>query len=181
MYLGDHELKKLLPEVIHPYDHARLGPASYDVAIGHTFRVFPNHDVFYVDIDNVPDNLTREVELFDDPADGALEITIHPGEFMLAATEEYVRNPRDLACTLMGRSSIGRLGLDIHATAGFVDPGYNGVITLELFNKLRVPIILRPGQVVAQLAFQRLQSPSENPYNGRYQGDRRAAPSRYGQ
>lgn len=176
MVLSDRQLKERLPSIITPYQQDRVQPSSYDVALGHSFRVPVYHSVMYVDLDDPPRGLTKEVVLEDDG-----QVMVHPGDFILAATAERVEVPDDLVCRIEGKSSVGRLGLMVHATAGFVDPGFCGVLTLEMTNLLRVPIILRPGRMIAQLAFQELTSAAEEPYAGKYQGDERATESRYGQ
>lgn len=176
MILNDVHIKEVAPEIVYPYDESRVQPASYDICLGASFRVFENHEIFYIDLNNIPERMTQEVKI-----EGDGEVTIHPGEFILGCTHEVVKMPDDLVARIEGRSSIGRLGLQVHATAGYIDPGFHGAITLEMFNQLRIPIILRPGLVVAQLVFESMTGRSEKPYAGRYQGDMGATESRYSQ
>jgi dCTP deaminase len=183
--LPDHEIERLcvdrssdpFPPLIDPYKREQLQPASYDVRLANEFRVFDLNDIRAVvlsdpstfkDLTNI-----RYVE------DGE-EFVLHPGEFALGSTVEVVTVPPDLVARIEGKSSLGRLALSIHETAGFIDPGFNGAVTLEMTNKLRIPIVLEPGQLIAQLAFERLESPARQPYQGRYQGDKSVAPSRFG-
>lgn len=166
---------------ITPYDEKLIQPASLDVRIGNSFRVFHNHRTPAIDLREPPRGLTEQVVI--DPDE---PFVIHPGEFCLADTLERVRIPDNLLCRIEGRSSIGRLGLIVHATAGFIDPGFEGTITLELANLTRIPIKLYSGLTVAQLTFQYLDRPAEVPYGhpdlgSHYQGQSGATESRYGQ
>lgn len=189
--LSDRDLKKRLPSrltgadradfryvdpIVSPYAEDRVQPSSYDVALGNSFRVPEYYDVLRVDLADPPTGMMHEIHVEDDGY-----LMIHPGDFVLASTKEWVELPNDLVCRLEGKSSVGRLGLLIHATAGFIDPGFKGNITLEMTNFLRVPIQVRPGQMIAQLAFQTLTTEVDEPYRGRYQGDKGATESRYGQ
>lgn len=170
--------------LIRPFDESRVQPASYDVALGERFRVFTNQTVAHIDLDDPAsyEKITREVDLTEEQGDLIAEpgFVLHPGEFVLGMTEEYVRIPNNMVARIEGKSSLGRLGLIVHATAGYIDPGYQGNITLEMTNLLRVPIILRPGKLIAQLSFQYLESTASKPYKGRYQGDTGPSSSRYG-
>ncbi|HEV3156877.1 MAG TPA: dCTP deaminase [Candidatus Baltobacteraceae bacterium] len=166
---------------IEPFDRALLQPASIDVRLGNTFRVFHNHRVSVIDLRNVPACITEEVRLEND--DDAF--VIHPGEFCLGSTLEWVRIPADILCRIDGKSSLGRLGLIVHATAGFIDPGYQGTVTLELANLSRVPIRVYRGIPIAQLSFAFLDAEVERPYGhpdlgSHYQGQSIATESRYG-
>src|SRR5204863_6160803 len=130
-----------------------------DVRLGDSFRVFHNHRVTAIDLRNPPRNLTEEIVV---PA--SEPFAIHPGEFVLGGTLETVQIPDDVVCRIEGKSSIGRLGLIVHATAGFVDPGFKGTLTLEIANFNSVPIVLRPGLPICQLSFMALDRPAERPY-----------------
>lgn len=161
-----------------PWDEAMLQPSSIDVRLDRFFRVFENHK--YPDIDPAADqsDLTRLVE-----PDGEDPFILHPGEFVLGSTYEAIGLPDDVAARVEGKSSLGRLGLLTHATAGFVDPGFQGHVTLELANVATLPIKLYPGMKIGQFCFFRLTSPSLHPYGSakygsRYQGQRGPTPSR---
>ena len=164
---------------IDPWSPERVQPASVDLRLGDSFRVFTNHRIPAIDLRNVPDNLTEEVVV----AEGDTFV-IHPGEFCLGRTLEWVELPDDIVARIEGKSSLGRLGLIVHATAGFCDPGWKGTLTLELNNLTRVPIILHPGLEIAQLSFMALDRPALRPYGSadlgsHYQGQRAATASRY--
>ncbi len=161
-----------------PWDPQMVQPASVDVRLDRYFRLFDNHK--YPSIDPAEDQpeLTRLIEV---PAEEAF--VLHPGEFVLGSTYEFVGLPDDLAARLEGKSSLGRLGLLTHSTAGFVDPGFAGHVTLELSNVATLPIKLWPGMKIGQLCFFRLSSPAEHPYGSgatgsRYQGQRGPTASR---
>jgi dCTP deaminase len=161
-----------------PWDPEMLQPSSVDIRLDKFFRVFDNHK--YPDIDPAADqsDLTREVV-----PEGDAPFILHPGEFVLGSTYETVSLSDDLAARVEGKSSLGRLGLLTHATAGFVDPGFSGHVTLELANVATLPIKLYPGMKIGQLCFFRLSSPAEHPYGSsqygsRYQGQRGPTPSR---
>ena len=164
---------------IEPWDHDMVQPASVDLRLGDSFRVFHNHRVTSIDLREPPGNLTEEVVI-----DGGDAFVMHPGEFCLGRTLEYVELPDDLVARIEGKSSLGRLGLIVHATAGFCDPGFKGTLTLELNNLTRVPIKLYPGLPIAQLSFMTLDKPALKPYGSaglgsHYQGQRAATESRY--
>ena len=164
---------------IDPWDPALVQPASVDLRLGDTFRVFDNHRIAAIDLRERPANLTSEVKIAPDEA-----FVIHPGEFCLGRTLEWVELPDDIVARIEGKSSIGRLGLIVHATAGFCDPGWQGTLTLELNNLTRVPIKLYPGLPIAQLSFMALDRPALRPYGSpelgsHYQGQRAATESRY--
>ena len=161
-----------------PFDEAMVQPSSIDVRLDRFFRVFENHRYPHIDPATDQPDLTRLVE----PEAGEPFI-LHPGEFVLGSTYEVVSLPDDVADRLEGKSSLGRLGLLTHSTAGFIDPGFSGHVTLELSNVATLPIKLWPGMKIGQLCFFRLSSPSENPYGSakygsRYQGQRGPTPSR---
>jgi dCTP deaminase len=164
--------------VVDPYDEAMVQPSSIDFRLDRYFRVFENHRYPHIDPAADQSDLTRMVE----PV-GEEPFILHPGEFVLGSTLEVVTLPDDLAARVEGKSSLGRLGLLTHATAGFVDPGFSGHVTLELANVATLPIKLYPGMKIGQLCFFRLSSPAEHPYGSakygsRYQGQRGPTPSR---
>ena len=161
-----------------PYDPAMIQPSSIDVRLDRLFRVFDNHKYPHIDPAADQSDLTREVEIAGDDT-----FVLHPGEFVLGSTYEFVTLPDDIAARLEGKSSLGRLGLLTHSTAGFIDPGFNGHVTLELANVATLPIILHPGMKIGQLGFFKLSSPAEHPYGSsqygsHYQGQRGPTPSR---
>ncbi|MDQ6816281.1 MAG: dCTP deaminase [Actinomycetota bacterium] len=164
---------------IDPWDPALLQPASVDLRLGDSFRVFHNHRASAIDLRDPPSTLTEEVVI------GAEDsFVIHPGEFCLGRTLEWVELPDDVVARIEGKSSIGRLGLIVHATAGFCDPGWKGTLTLELNNLTRIPIKLYAGLAIAQLSFMALDRPALRPYGSpglgsHYQGQRAATESRY--
>jgi len=164
---------------IDPWDPGLVQPASVDLRLGDSFRVFHNHLAPAIDLRNPPDHLTEEVIVPEGKS-----FVIHPGEFCLGRTLEWVELPDDVVARIEGKSSLGRLGLIVHATAGFCDPGWKGTLTLELNNLTRVPIILHPGLEIAQLSFMMLDQPALRPYGSpelgsHYQGQRAATASRY--
>ena len=164
-----------------PYDPAMLQPSSIDVRLDRFFRVFENHRYPHIDPAADQSDLTREVE-----PEGDEPFILHPGEFVLGSTYEVVSLPDDVAARVEGKSSLGRLGLLTHSTAGFIDPGFSGHVTLELSNVANLPIKLWPGMKIGQLCIFRLSSPAEHPYGSavygsRYQGQRGPTPSRSAQ
>ncbi len=164
---------------IDPWDAAMVQPASVDLRLGETFRVFHNHRVTTIDLRDPPRGLTEEVTITGDEP-----FVIHPGEFCLGSTAERVELPADIVARIEGKSSLGRLGLIVHATAGFCDPGWKGTLTLELNNLTRVPIKLYSGLAIAQLSFMTLDAPALRPYGheqlgSHYQGQAEATESRY--
>jgi dCTP deaminase len=161
-----------------PLEMGLLQPSSIDVRLDRFFRLFDNHKYAFIDPAEQQDELTRLIEV--DPAEPFI---LHPGEFVLGSTYEFVTLPDDVAARLEGKSSLGRLGLLTHSTAGFVDPGFKGHVTLELSNVATLPIKLWPGMKIGQLCFFKLTSPSEHPYGSekyasRYQGQRGPTASR---
>jgi dCTP deaminase len=163
---------------LEPFDQAMLQPSSVDVRLDRLFRVFENHRYPHIDPAEDQPELTREVAPEQDEP-----FILHPGEFVLGSTYEQVELPADIAARLEGKSSLGRLGLLTHSTAGFIDPGFSGHVTLELANVANLPIKLWPGMKIGQLCFFRLSSPAEHPYGSassgsRYQGQRGPTPSR---
>jgi dCTP deaminase len=182
MVLSDRTIRRLLDEgriEIDPYDPSLLQPSSVDVRVDRYFRVFHNARYPYIDVKEPQEELTELVEM----EDGAPFI-LHPGEFALASTLERIRLPDDLVARLEGKSSLGRLGLLIHSTAGFIDPGWDGHVTLELSNVANLPITIYPEMTIGQLSFVQLTEPAETPYGAgelgsKYQGQQGPTPSRY--
>lgn len=180
--LSDGTIRKLIAEgrvKIDPYDESMVQPASVDLKLGPSFRVFHNFRVESIDIGDPPRGLTELVELAEDEP-----FVVHPGEFVLGRTEEFVELPDDVVARVEGKSSLGRLGLIVHATAGFVDPGFKGTLTLEITNLTRVPIKLWSGKPIAQLSFMALDKAAERPYGhpdlgSHYQGQVESTESRY--
>ena len=175
MLLSDRDIRAEIDGgrvVLDPWDPAMVQPSSIDVRMDKWFRLFDNHKYPVIDPAADQPDLTRLIEV--DPVEG---FVLHPGEFVLGSTLETVTLPDDLAARVEGKSSLGRLGLLTHATAGFVDPGFAGHVTLELSNVATLPIRLWPGMKVGQLCFFRLTSPAEHPYGSaaygsHYQGQR---------
>lgn len=181
MLLSDKDIRRVIESGdvrIDPYDEEMIQPSSLDVRLGREFRVFANHRYAYIDPAAEQPGLTEKVEMRGDEP-----FVLHPGEFVLASTYERVQISRDLAVRLEGKSSLGRLGLVVHSTAGFVDPGFRGHITLELGNLATLPIKLWPGMKIGQLCFFLLTSPVEaeygsQRYGSRYQGQEGPTESR---
>lgn len=170
MLLSDRDIAaELAAERIQlqPLDMSMLQPSSIDVRIDRYFRLFDNHKYPVIDPAEDQSDLTRMIEV--DPADGFI---LHPGEFVLASTFEQITLPDDVAARLEGKSSLGRLGLLTHSTAGFIDPGFSGHVTLELSNVATLPIRLWPGMKIGQLCFFRLSSAAEKPYGSSEYGSR---------
>jgi len=168
--LSDGDIKKELDSgrvKVEPFDGAMLQPSSVDVRLDRFFRVFENHKYSVIDPAAEQPDLTKAVELKGDE-----EFILHPGEFVLASTYEVITLPDDVAGRLEGKSSLGRLGLLTHSTAGFIDPGFSGHITLELSNVANLPVKLYPGMKIGQLCLFRLSSPAENPYGSAKYGSR---------
>ena len=181
MLLSDRDIRSEIDRnrvVLDPFDAEMVQPSSVDVRLDRYFRVFENHRYPHIDPAEDQPDLTRPVEpTGDDP------FILHPGEFVLGSSYEVITLPDDIAARLEGKSSLGRLGLLTHSTAGFIDPGFSGHVTLELSNVATLPIKLWPGMKIGQLCFFRLSSPSDHPYGSekygsRYQGQRGPTPSR---
>jgi len=181
MLLSDRDIKSEIYKgrvVLEPYDLNMIQPSSVDVRLDRLFRTFENHKYAHIDpAENQPE-LTREVAV-----EGQDPFILHPGEFVLGSTFEVITLPDDIAGRLEGKSSLGRLGLLTHSTAGFIDPGFSGHVTLELSNVATLPIKLWPGMKIGQLCLFRLESPAEHPYGSavygsRYQGQRGPTPSK---
>ena len=165
--------------VIDPLDESCLQPSSIDVKVSNLFRVFRNHTASVIDVKNDMTSLTELVEIADGDA-----FMLHPGEFALGSTLERVGVPDDMVARVEGKSSLGRLGLLIHSTAGFIDAGFDGHITLELSNVANLPITLYPGMKIGQVSFMMMTTPADKPYGkgasgSKYQGQRGPTPSRY--
>ena len=163
---------------IEPYAPENVQPSSVDVRLDRFFRVFNNSKYTHIDPKLQQDELTSLVEVEEGDA-----FVLHPGEFVLASTLEKFTLPDNLAGRLEGKSSLGRLGLLTHSTAGFIDPGFSGYVTLELSNVANLPMTLWPGMKVGQMAIFRMSSPAEVPYGtgalgSKYQGQRGPTPSR---
>ncbi len=181
MLLSDRDLRTEIDAgrlTLDPFDETLVQPSSIDVRLDRLFRVFNNSKYTHIDPSTQQDELTSLVE-----TDADEPFVLHPGEFVLGSTFEAVTLPDDLAGRLEGKSSLGRLGLLTHSTAGFIDPGFSGHITLELSNVANLPIVLWPGMKIGQLCLFRLTSPAEHPYGSalygsRYQGQRGPTPSR---
>lgn len=157
---------------LEPFEPSLVQPSSIDVRLDRLFRVFNNHLYTHIDPAERQDDLTTLVEIPDGES-----FVLHPGEFVLASTLEVITLGQSLAARLEGKSSLGRLGLMTHSTAGFIDPGFSGHVTLELSNMATLPVRLWPGMKVGQLCVFRLSSPAEHPYGSsiygsRYQGQR---------
>ncbi|MGI8420888.1 MAG: dCTP deaminase [Gaiellaceae bacterium] len=184
MVLSDRTIRQQLAEQrigIEPYDEALLQPSSVDVRVDRYFRVFRNSRYPFIDVKQPQEELTELVEIDDETP-----FILHPGEFVLGSTLERVRLPNDLVARLEGKSSLGRLGLLIHSTAGFIDPGWDGHVTLELSNVANLPITIYHAMKIGQISFMQLSEPAEKPYGtgslgSKYQGQQGPTPSRYWQ
>ena len=182
MILSDRSLREQLEAgriVIDPLGEGAIQPSSVDLRVDRYFRVFRNHTQRVIDVKENQEELTELIEVIEDQA-----FILHPGEFVLGATLERVSVPDDLVARLDGKSSLGRLGLLTHATAGFIDAGFNGHITLELSNVATLPITIYPGMKVGQISFVRMTTPADQPYGtsktgSKYQDQRGPTPSRY--
>jgi dCTP deaminase len=180
--LSDHTIREELASgriVIEPFDESDIQPSSVDLHLDRFFRVFRNHTMGHIDVKQNLEDLTELVEIAHDGA-----FMLHPGEFALGSTSERIGLPDDLVARLEGKSSLGRLGLLIHSTAGFVDAGWDGHLTLELSNVANLPITLYPGMKIGQISFLKMTTPADVPYGSsslgsKYQGQRGPTPSRY--
>ncbi|MCZ7527783.1 MAG: dCTP deaminase [Acidimicrobiia bacterium] len=182
MILSDRTIREELAAgriVIDPLDEGDVQPSSVDLRVDRFFRVFRNDTTPYIDPKENQEDLTELVEVPDGRA-----FILHPGEFVLGSTFERVKLPDDLVARLEGKSSLGRLGLLIHSTAGFVDAGWDGHLTLELSNVANLPIAIYPGMKIGQISFLRMTTPADEPYGSgtkgsKYQGQKGPTPSRY--
>ena len=181
MLLSDRDIRAEITAgrvKVEPFTEAMVQPSSVEVRLDRFFRVFENHKYSVIDPSTEQPELTREVAVTADEF-----FILHPGEFVLASTYEVITLPDDIAGRLEGKSSLGRLGLLTHSTAGFIDPGFSGHITLELSNVANLPVKLFPGMKIGQLCLIKLSSPAEHPYGSavygsRYQGQRGPTPSK---
>jgi dCTP deaminase len=182
--LADRTIRRLVGEgriAIDPFDDELVQPSSVDVRVDRFFRVFRNARYPYIDVKRPMEDLTELVEI-----DGDEPFILHPGEFVLGSTLERVTLPDDLVARLEGKSSLGRLGLLIHSTAGFIDPGWDGHVTLELSNVANLPITIYVGMKIGQLSFVQMTEPADTPYGAatlgsKYKGQTGPTPSRYWQ
>ena len=182
MILSDRSLRQALAEgriVIEPLDERSIQPSSIDLRVDGLFRVFRNHTAGVIDVKQDLEDLTELVQI---PEEGVF--MLHPGEFVLGSTAERIAVPDDLVARIEGKSSLGRLGLLIHSTAGFIDAGFDGHITLELSNVANLPITIYPGMKIGQVSFLQMTTPADLPYGkgaqgSKYQGQRGPTPSRY--
>jgi dCTP deaminase len=180
--LSDRTIRRYIAESrieIDPFDESLVQPSSVDVRVDRYFRVFHNARYPYIDVKQQQEDLTELVEV-----DGETPFILHPGEFVLGSTLERIRLPDDLVARLEGKSSLGRLGLLIHSTAGFIDPGWDGHVTLELSNVANLPITIYYAMKIGQVSSVQLSEPAETPYGSegigsKYQGQRGPTPSRY--
>lgn len=182
MILSDRSIREEIAAkniAIEPFDDSCVQPSSVDLHVDRYFRVFRNHSQRVIDVKEDQEELTELVEIIEDEA-----LILHPGEFVLGATLERVALSTELVGRLEGKSSLGRLGLLIHTTAGFVDPGFDGYLTLELSNVANLPITVYPGMKIGQISFLRMTTPADRPYGtstlgSKYQHQRGPTPSRY--
>ena len=182
--LSDRTIARLLEEgriEIEPYDESLLQPSSVDVRVDRFFRVFHNSRYPYIDVREEQEDLTELVEV-----EEGSPFILHPGEFVLGSTLERIRLPDDVVARLDGKSSLGRLGLLIHSTAGFIDPGWNGHVTLELSNVANLPVTIYPEMKIGQISFVQMTESAQTPYGtgeigSKYQDQRGPTPSKYWQ
>ncbi len=182
MILSDRSIREEIEAgriLIDPLGGDAVQPSSVDLHVDRYFRVFLNHSARVIDVKESQEDLTELLKIDDEEA-----FILHPGEFVLGSTAERVRLPDDLVARLDGKSSLGRLGLLVHATAGWVDPGWDGHLTLELRNVATLPITIYPGMKIGQISFVRMTTPADTPYGSReigskYQGQEGPTPSRY--
>ena len=181
MVLSDRSIREALAAgtiVIDPFDDSCLQPSSVDLHVDQYFRLFRNHTSRVIDVREDQEDLTELVDIGEEP------LILHPGEFVLGSTQEKVTLPADLVARLEGKSSLGRLGLLIHSTAGFVDAGWDGHLTLELSNVANLPITVYPGMKIGQISFLQMTTAADKPYGSdglraKYQGQWGPTPSRY--
>ena len=182
MILSDRSLREEIAAgriVIDPFDDSCVQPSSIDLHLDHRFLVFRNHTMAHIDVRTDLSALTEQVEVSDDDP-----FILHPGEFVLGSTSERVAVPDDLVARLEGKSSLGRLGLLIHSTAGYVDAGWDGQLTLELSNVASLPITLYPGMKIGQISFMQMTTAADYPYGAgvlgsKYRGQEGPRASRY--
>jgi len=182
MILSDRTIREEIAAgriVVDPFDPACVQPSSVDLHVNSQFRVFANSRYPYIDVKQPMPDLTELVKV--EPGEPFI---LHPGEFVLGSTLERVAIPDDMVARLEGKSSLGRLGLLIHSTAGYVDPGWDGYLTLELSNVANLPITIYPGMKIGQISFFRLSTAAERPYGSsetksKYQGQRGPTASKF--
>jgi len=182
MMLSDRSLREALDAgriEVEPLGDNAIQPSSIDLRLAPQFRIFRNHTRAVIDVKQDLSDLTEMVEIPDEAP-----FILHPGEFVLGSTYERVKVPNDLVARIEGKSSLGRLGLLIHSTAGFVDAGWNGQLTLELSNVASLPITLYPGMKIGQISFMQMTTPADNPYGSgevgsKYQDQQGPVASRY--
>jgi dCTP deaminase len=180
--LSDRSIREALESGrigLEPYIASNVQPSSVDICLDRFFRVFRNHTATVIDVKENQEDLTELVEISDGDC-----FVLHPGEFALGSTAERLTVGNDLVARIEGKSSLGRLGLLIHSTAGFIDPGFDGHITLELSNVANLPITLYPGMRIGQISFLAMTTAADHPYGSgalgsKYQGQRGPTPSRY--
>ncbi len=181
MIFSDRSIKEAIAEgriVIDPFEPSYVQPSSVDLRVDSSFRVFENHRYPHIDPRSPQEDLTKAIDVSDGEP-----FVLHPGEFVLGATLERVTLGNDIVARLEGKSSLGRLGLLIHSTAGFVDPGFDGYLTLELSNVATLPIAIYPGMKIGQISFYQMTTAADHPYGSseagsKYQGQRGPTPSR---
>lgn len=181
MIFSDRTIKQAVDEgriLIEPYEERNVQPSSIDIRCDRLFRVFENHRYAFIDPKAPQEDLTTPIETTEDEP-----FMLHPGEFVLGSTLETVGLSNDIVARLEGKSSLGRLGLLIHSTAGFIDPGFTGQVTLELSNVANLPIAIYPGMKIGQISFYQLSTPADRPYGSagtgsKYQGQSGPTPSR---
>ena len=182
MVLSDRSIREAIANgriIIDPLGEDCVQPSSVDLHLDNLVRVFLNHTMDVIDVKADQEDLTELIKVPEDQF-----FVLHPGEFVLGSTSERVKLPDDLVARIEGKSSLGRIGLLVHATAGFVDAGWNGHLTLELSNVANLPIRLYPGMKIGQVSFFEMTTPADNPYGAKsvgskYQGQRGPTPSRY--
>lgn len=177
MVLSDRTIREQLAAgrlLIEPFEERLVQPSSVDVRVTGEFRVFHNNRLPFIDVRRPSDDLTELVRVPDDEP-----FMLHPGEFVLGSTLERIALPDDLVARLEGKSSLGRLGLLIHSTAGYIDPGWDGTITLELSNVSRLPISIYAGMPIGQISFLTMTTPVDRPYRGKYSGQEGPTASAY--
>lgn len=169
MILSDRDILKYIKKkniVVSPFKRKNIQPSTLDIELSNEFRVFQNYDVGIIDTREVSD-VSKLVKI---KKDGSF--IVHPGEFILGSTIEKIKLPNDIAATIEGRSSLGRIGLIIHATAGYIDPGFSGKVTLEMSNISNLPIKLYPGMRIGQIAFFMMSTPVDTPYGSKELGSK---------
>lgn len=184
MVLSDRSIKEEIDKgrvVVSPLDRDDIQPASIDLHLDRKVLTFTNSRQPFIDVKESLEDLTEMLEIPEDSP-----FILHPGEFVLGSTVEHIELPEDLVARLEGKSSLGRIGLVIHSTAGFVDPGWKGHLTLELSNLARLPITLYYGMKIGQISFLRLTTPADRLYGSeslgsKYQGQTEPTPTRFHQ